>query len=159
MFRIMKGTRTRVALVTCLLIGGAVAYAYWTSGGTGSGTASTGNTVAITVNQTSTPSGLYPGGPAQALSGNFNNTNSGAIFVTSVNASISSVTGPNITGGTPCDASDYALSGFPIVIGRQVAAGSGVDSWTGGTVALVNKPAANQNGCKGATVNIAYTSN
>lgn len=156
---IFKDKWKRTALVTCLLIGGAVAYAYWTSGGTGSGTASTGNTVGVTVNQTSTPSGLYPGGPAQALSGNFSNPNSGAIFVTSVSASISSVTGPNITVGTPCDASDYTLAGFPVSIGRQIPAGNNVDSWSGGTVALVNKPAANQNGCKGATVNIAYTSN
>jgi hypothetical protein len=148
-----------VGLTLVVLAGAAAAYAYWTNSGSGTGSAQTGTNAAITVNQTSTVSGLFPGGPAQGLSGNFDNSNSGPVFVTSVNAAISSVTGPNITAGTPCDASDYQLAGFPVAIGREIPSGSGVDSWSGGSVQMVNKPTVNQDGCKGATVNIAYTSN
>jgi hypothetical protein len=148
-----------IGLGLVVLVAAGVAYAYWTNQGSGSGSAGTGTNVAITVNQTSTVSGLYPGGPAQALSGNFTNPNSGPVFVTSVTAAISSVTGPNITAGTPCDATDYQLAGFPVAIGRQIPSGTNVDSWSGGTVQMINKPAANQDGCKGATVNISYTSN
>jgi len=151
--------RKLAALGAVMLIAAAGAYAYWTNSGSGSGTAETGTNAAITINQTSTVTGLSPGGPAQGLSGNFDNSNSSAVFVTSVNAAISSVTGPNITPGTPCDASDYQLSGFPIAIGRQIPSGSGVDSWSGGSIAMINKPAVNQDGCKNATVNISYTSN
>ncbi len=38
-----------------------MAFAYWTSSGTGSGTAGTGSTVPVTVNQTTTVTNLYPG--------------------------------------------------------------------------------------------------
>jgi hypothetical protein len=148
-----------VGLALVLLVAAGAAYAYWTNQGSGSGSAQTGTNATITVNQTSTVSGMFPGGPAQGLSGNFGNSNSGPVFVTSVNASISSVTGPNVTPGTPCDASDYQLAGFPVAIGREIPSGSGVDSWSGGTLQMINKPAVNQDGCKEATVNIAYTSN
>jgi hypothetical protein len=142
-----------------LLVAAAAAYAYWTNSGSGSGSAETGTNAAITINQTSTVTGLHPGGPAQPLSGNFSNSNSSAVFVTSVSGAIGSVTGPNITPGTPCDASDYELAGFPIAIGREIPSGSGVDSWSGGSIRMINKPAVNQDGCKNATVNITYTSN
>jgi hypothetical protein len=148
-----------IGLGLAILVAAGAAYAYWTNQGSGSGTAGTGTNAAITINQTSTVAGMYPGGPTQALSGNFTNGNPGPVFVTSVNASISSVTGPNITPATPCDATDYQLSGFPVAIGRQVPSGTNVDSWSGGAVQMINKPAANQDGCKNATVNISYTSN
>src|SRR5450759_1033138 len=59
------------AIVTvALALASGVAYAYWTSGGSGAGSAAAGTTSGITVNQTNSVSGLYPGGPAVALSGN-----------------------------------------------------------------------------------------
>ena len=156
----LKLNRKRKLLALCatMLVATGVAYAYWTTTGTGSGSASTGGTVAITVNQTSTVSGLYPGGPAAALSGNFNNPNSGQVRVGSVSATISSVTGPNIDGTHPCTGSDYQLNGFPVSVNTQVAAGNGVGSWSGGSIQLLNS-GSNQDGCKGATVNLSYTSN
>jgi hypothetical protein len=151
--------RKLVAIGAVILIAAAAAYAYWTNSGSGSGTAETGTNAGITINQTSAVTGLAPGAPPQALSGNFTNSNSSPVFVTSVNAAIGSVTGPNITAGTPCDASDYQLSGFPIAISREIPSGSGVDSWSGGSIQMVNKPAVNQDGCKNATVTISFTSN
>ena len=47
----------------------------------GNGSGSTGTTNAITVNQTSVVTGLYPGGPAQDLSGDFDNPNPGAVGI------------------------------------------------------------------------------
>lgn len=149
--------RKLLALCATLLVTAGVAYAYWTTTGSGTGSASTGNAAAITVNQTSTPSGLYPGGPTAALSGNFNNPNSGPAYVGSVDAAISSVTGPNIDGTHPCTASDYQLNGFPVSVNAQVAAGNGVGSWSGASIQLLNS-GSNQDGCKGATVNLSYTS-
>src|SRR5262249_56020869 len=75
-----------VVVATITLAG--VATAYWTQGGSGSGSANTGTTNNITVNQTSVITGLYPGGPAATLSGNFDNPNGSGVFVTSVTASI-----------------------------------------------------------------------
>jgi hypothetical protein len=147
----------KVGLVAvCVFAVAGVAYAYWTSSGTGTGSATTAEPDVITVNQTSTVSGLYPGGPAQALSGNFDNPNPGSIFVGSISAAISAVTGPNISAGTPCSAADYQLNGFPVTVNAQIPSGSGVGSWSGGSLQLLNT-GSNQNGCKGATVTVAYT--
>lgn len=144
------------ALAVCMFAIAGVAYAYWTTSGSGSGSAGTADASSITVNQTSTVAGLFPGGPAQTLSGNFDNPNPGSVFVGAISATISGVTGPNITAGTPCAAADYQLNGFPVTVDAEVPTGSDVGSWTGGSIQLLNT-ASNQNGCKGATVAISYT--
>jgi hypothetical protein len=134
------------------------AYAYWTNGGSGSGSAASGTNAAITVTQTSTPTGLYPGGTPAALAGKFNNANSGPVHVNEVSATIGAITGPNISGGTPCTAGDYALDGFPVTVDADIAVGTAVGAWSGGTIAMV-ETGVNQDGCKGATVTVNYTSN
>jgi hypothetical protein len=148
-----------IGAVFVLVVAGG-AYAYWTNGGSGAGSATTGTNVAISVVQTSTPTGLSPGGTAAALSGNFNNTNSSAVFVNEINATIGTVTrtAEAIAAALPCTAADYLLGGFPVQIDAQVASGSAVGSWTGGTIQLVNS-GTNQDGCKDATVALTYTSN
>ena len=150
--------RLIVLLLLLFLLAGGGAYAYWTNGGSGTGSAATGSGVAITVTQTTTPTGLYPGGPTAALAGKFNNTNAGPVFVNEVDATITSVTGPNIDASFPCDDTDYQLNGFPVTVGAQVPAGSAQGNWTGGSIQLLNS-ATNQDGCKGATVTLTYTSN
>src|SRR5450631_3844096 len=69
--RLMKKSKT---IIACAAIAGlastGVAYAYWTTSGTGSATATTGTVVGITVNETTSATNLYPGGPAQPLAGN-----------------------------------------------------------------------------------------
>lgn len=144
----------RIAVITTalVLVGGGAAYAWWTTSGTGTGSAATGTSIPITVVQTSTLSAMYPGDSAQTLSGNFNNTNSGPVHVASVTVSISSVTG----GAGSCDATDYTLAGATMTVNADVPAGSGQGSWSGATIKFNNK-ASNQDGCKGATVNLAYT--
>jgi hypothetical protein len=151
MRKVSRKKKVAVATMAMLGIGGA-AFAYWTTTGSGTGDASTGTTVAVTVHQTSTVTGLRPGGTAQALSGNFDNPNSGPVYVASVTAT---VTGTDKVG---CDATDYTVAGTAPV-NAQVAAGNGVGSWSGLTIAFNNKPATNQDACKSATVSISYTTN
>lgn len=134
-----------------------VAYAYWTAGGSGTGSGAAGTNVAITVVQTSTVSGLAPSVAAQTLSGNFNNPNSSSVYVTSVTASISSVVKATGAPVGTCDATDFTLSGAVMAVNADVPAGTAKGSWTGATIAFNNKAAANQDACKGATVNLAYT--
>ena len=149
-----KMSRKAVVLLTAALLAVAgAAFAYWTVTGSGTGSANTGATTPITVNQTSTVTGLVPGTAAQALSGTFDNPNSGPVYVTSVTAT---VTGTDKTG---CTASDYTITGSPATVATQVAAGSSVGSWSGISIAFNNKPSTNQDACKGATVTISYTSN
>ena len=146
-----------IAAVTAfLLIGGGAAFAYWTLSGSGTGTATTGTvTGTITAVQTSTISNLRPGGTAQTLSGNFTNTDTSPIYVTSVTASISSVVkAPGAVTGT-CDSTDYTLTGAVMPVGASVNTGTAQGAWTGATLVFNNK-ATNQDQCQGATVNIAY---
>jgi len=133
------------------------AYAYWTQGGTGTGTASADTTSAITVNQTSSVSGLYPGGPAATLSGTFDNPNASAVRISSITAVVSSITNGSSDSSKPaCVATDFSIGGSVGTV--TVPSGSGVGTWSGLTIQLLNT-AANQDNCKGATANISYTAN
>ena len=141
--------------ITAILIGGggAAAIAYWDAGGTGTGSATTGTNAAITAIQTSTITNLVPGGAAQTLSGNFNNGNTTPTWVTSVTVSIASVTP---VGANVCDATNYTLANATMAVGAEIAPGSAKGAWTGATIVFNDKASTNQDGCKGATVNLAY---
>lgn len=144
-----------IALTAGLVIVGGVAFAYWTQGGSGSGSASTGDINAVSVVQTSTVSGLAPGVAPQTLSGNFNNPNDGPVYVSTVVVEISGVD----SAGGNCDASDYTLTGASMNVGAEIEPGNGKGSWGGATIAFNNKPSVNQDDCKGATVHLTYTAN
>ena len=140
-------------LVAVTLIGGGAAFAYSSAGGSGDGGAQTDSTAqSVVVNQTSTITGLAPGLGAQTLSGNFDNPNSGPVHVGSVSVV---VTGTDTPG---CGPTDYTIGGSAPV-NAQVAAGDGVGSWSGLTIQFNNKVAVNQDACKGAVVELAYSSN
>ena len=157
MLRFNGRKKTVVIAAACALIAAAGAYAFWSSTGTGAGTATSETYEAITVNQTSTIAGLYPGGPAVTLSGNFDNPNQGLVRVAAVTVAFDATT--PITGGgagTPCTTADYVLGGTstPNV---EVAAGSGVGAWTGLTIRMVDS-GTNQDACKTATIHLTYSS-
>jgi len=145
--------KTKIAIVTAALVFGVsgTAFAYWTQMGAGTGTAGTGTTVAVVVNQTNAAiTDLYPGGPARALSGTFNNPNAAAVTVGAVTATITTS-----APGT-CLSSWYTITGSSTPVTQVLAAGTAVGSWSGLNVALTNN-ALNQDACKGATVTFAYT--
>lgn len=154
----LNGRRRTVALgAACLLIAAAGAYAYWTSTGAGTGTATNESYEAITVVQTSTIDGLYPGGSPVTLSGTFNNPNQGKVRVGAVTVDFDS---PAITGsvGSPaCTAADYELGGTATV-DAEINPGSAQGSWTGLTIRMLNS-GTNQDACKNATVHLTYSSN
>jgi hypothetical protein len=150
--------KKKVALVAAaLVLTGGTAFAYWTAGGSGTGTAATGTNSPVVVKQTSViaAGALYPGGSAVALAGNFNNANSGPTYVTQVSVVID----PAWTVGTtlPCTASDFTLV-QPAATNADVAVGTGVGSWAGASILLKNL-ATNQDNCKNVTVPLIYTSN
>jgi hypothetical protein len=137
-------------LFVALSIAAVAGYAYWTAGGTGTGTAGTGTTSSLTVNQTSTVSGLYPGGPAQALSGDFDNPNAFGVYVATVSGAVSSV------APAACGVANFQLNGSPVTLNTTVPAGNGVGSWSGMSIQLLDT-GVNQDVCKNATVTISYT--
>lgn len=152
-----KRTKVVAIAVACTVLGGGAAYAYWTAGGSGTGSGTTKAALtALTAVQTSVVSDLQPGGAPQTLSGTFSNPNDGPVYVTSVTASIASVVDPTlglvIVG---CTAADYTLSGATMAVGAEALAND-TSTWTGATIAF-NNTGANQDACKGAVVNLAYT--
>jgi hypothetical protein len=161
---VRKFSKRKVAAtiaITAILVGGggAAAIAYWSAGGTGAGTALTGTSTAISAVQTSTISGIAPGVAAQTLSGNFNNPGTSPAWVTSVSAAVTSVSKAVGAPTGNCDATDYTISGSPMTVGAEIAAGTGKGAWTGATIAFNDKPSTLQDACKGATVTITYTVN
>ena len=152
-----KFTKKKIAVLTVgfVLVGGGAAFAYWTAGGSGTGSASTASSVAnVTVVQTSTISGMAPGDSPQALSGTFTNPNTSPVYVTRVTASIASVTVGGVAA-VGCDATDYTLTGAAMDVNAEVSPDD-TTPWSGATIQFKNK-ATNQDACKGATVNLAYT--
>lgn len=156
---ITTGRSKRIAVITAvlMLVGGGIAFAYWTQGGGGTGTAATGTTTDdLVVNQTSVVTDLRPGATAQTLSGDFDNSNNEPVYVYSVTAAIDSVTKAVGAPAGTCDATDYTLADTVMVVDAQIPSGTAQGAWTGATIAFNNK-ATNQDACKGATVNLAYT--
>jgi hypothetical protein len=143
-----------------VLAGVGTAAAYWTIGGSGTGNGgSTSAPSSVTVVQTSTGIITAPGGSV-ALSGDFNNPNSGATYVTSVTAVVSpSFTSSVVSGSLPaCTAADFTITGTSSTPG-DVPAGTAKGSWSGFTLTLIDS-ATNQDNCENLTsVPIVYTSN
>lgn len=143
---------TALAAISVFAVAG-VAYAYWTTTGSGTGSATTGSSAPVTVTQTGTVAGLYPGGPPQPIAFKITNPGPGKQYIATVTASISSIT----VAGNPavgCTAADFDLV-QPTAIGADLAAGDTAFSPSGATLALKDT-GSNQNGCKNATVNLAF---
>ena len=143
------------ALALALAVGG-IAFAYWTQGGSGSGSATAGSTSAITVNQTGTPTGLYPGGPAVPLAGTFDNPNAHPVHISSVTVVVHTLNVQTDNTKPACTQADFAVGGSSGA--NIVPAGTGVGAWSGLTVRLVDG-AGNQDNCKGVSIQLDYTAN
>ncbi|EON22599.1 hypothetical protein CF8_3454 [Nocardioides sp. CF8] len=147
--------RSKVLGVTVALVAiGGTAFAYWTTTGTGVGSADTGTTAAVTVIQTSSVTDLAPGSGTQPLSGTILNPNSGPVYVTKI---VAVVTAVNDAAGDPiagCGAGDYTIAGTGAV-GADVPADD-TGSWGNLTIAF-NNTTANQDACKNGQVVIGYT--
>ena len=141
------------SLVASVAIGG-VAFAYWTTSGAGTGNGNTGTGAAVVVNQTGTPTGIYPGA-AVALAGTFNNPNTGPVYITAVTASTTPFNAQADGAKPACTQADFSITGTAPV-GAQIASGNGVGAWTGLTLNMINS-AANQDNCKTVTVPVTYT--
>jgi len=158
--KLLDTTKKKVAAgaaAAALLASTGVAAAYWTQGGSGDGSAATGDTVAVTVNQTTEVSDLYPGGDAVTLSGDFDNTNDGPVKVGSVTVVVDEDFSEQADEAKPaCTADDFEIGGSAPV-NAEIEKGTGVGSWTGLTIKLVNSET-NQDNCKGlSAVPLVYS--
>ncbi len=142
-------------IVGALAISGG-ALAFWTQSGSGTGQATTGATSAITVNQNSSISGMYPGGAASALSGDFSNPNAHHVKIDSVTATVHTFSSQDDAAKPACTEADFAIGGTSGV--NDVPAGNDVGSWSGLTVRLLDL-GTNQDNCKNVTIDVDYLAN
>jgi hypothetical protein len=151
-----KFTKKRALVVASIAVVAvaAVAYAFWSSTGSGTGTAATADPGAqtVSVSQSGSVTGLYPGGPAQALSGSITNNNSNSVHVGSVTATV-----VDTSNEANCPGSEFVIAGTAPV-NANVAGSGGTAPWSGLTVALTDT-GVEQNDCKNVTVNLSYAAN
>ena len=159
----MQFNRKRAAAVATgaalTFIVGGVAFAYWSTSGAGTGSASTGSVVAVKINATSAAvTGLYPGGPAHDVSGDFDNTNAGSVYINQVTVAVAPGWSKQANALKPaCTASDFTIVP-PAATAHEIASGSGVDAWGPATIAM-NNLSTNQDNCKNVTVPLVFSSN
>jgi hypothetical protein len=135
------------------------AYAYWTSLGGGSGTATTragaSNVFLVTGGSTTA---MYPGDAAQTVTATVKNTGTENYTIQAVKAYVT-------TNKQGCDATDYKLNGTVAPGSEGTAASLAVTSvdlapaattTVDYTLQFNNKAATNQDACKGAAVTITY---
>ncbi|MCU1495313.1 MAG: hypothetical protein JWO62_3077 [Acidimicrobiaceae bacterium] len=144
-----------LAVGVTLGVGGA-AFAYFTTGGSGTGTAGVGTSSDLTINQVGSISGLLPGGGSQPIEYSIDNTSTGNQDVTGVTVAIASITAPAAVGGLTCTSPDFTLT-QPNTVPGDIAAKTTYTSAPSGASISMNDTASNQDGCKGATVNLSFT--
>ena len=145
-----RGTLLVASLATALLVGGGVAFAYWTTTGSGTSTATAGDSSPVVVTQTNTVTGLYPGGSAQNIDLNIANSNAAAQYLAKVAVSVSS------TSNAGCTAADFTVT--QATIGAEVPSGATnayAGATTGATIKM-NNAATSQDACKNVTINLAF---
>jgi hypothetical protein len=139
--------------------GSGVAYAYWTSDGTGTGTASTvaGNTTAFSVTG-NVPAAMYPGDSPQTITATVKNNGAEKYKVESLVAYVTT------NKGAACDGSNFLINGNEAPSTALTAVDLGIDPTdlaANGTKTKTytiqfNNKATNQDGCKDATVSVNY---
>ena len=156
MERISRKRAIRGLVAAAVLACAVTAVAFWSTTGSGTGSGATANPGAqtVTVNQTSASTGLFPGGSV-ALSGTIDNANSNPVQVATLSATVASVAEPHASAG--CSAADYSITGGPVAVNANIPAG-GSEPFSGLTLNMANT-GSNQDACKGATVNVSYSTN
>jgi hypothetical protein len=146
----MRKTQKSAVVIgsTVALIGGGMAFAYWTTSGTGTGSATTGTSSSWAVTTGLATGGpLSPDGPSQSIAFHVKNNNTGVQHLSSVVVTVANADGSAWTSGN-CSMADYTV-GTPVFTGGDVASGATVD----GTVSIaMNNLSTNQEDCKGVTV-------
>ena len=156
-----KRVLTMLSVVGVLAISVA-AFAYWTTSGSGSGSATAGSDAGVTV-AGDPANGIYPGGNVAVTSVVTNSSSTQAQYVSNLHVTIS-IDSAHATAG--CDAAWFTYKAnseasgdsnpHAVTLNTEIAA-SGTHSVPGKV--FMADTTSNQDACKGATINLAYTVN
>ncbi len=141
-----KRTLVGAVLAALVLLGALGAYAYWTTGGSGSGSATAGTTTDNLTIASSLVTGVTPGSstPVTVM---LTNPNSYSVHVDTVSTVIT-------TSDVGCLPAGFT---FPAKVMNTTIAPLGTASFAQDLV--LADTAANQDPCKGATITLTYSSN
>ncbi len=140
----------------CALGIAGVAFGYFTSSGSGTGSAAVGSSSAVTLHA-SISSNLYPGS-SSPVTLSVDNPSSGVQRVGTVSLASISVDGEHsscattLTGGNP----DFTMASVPV--NQVFPPGNGQSVSATGTLAM-NETGTSQDGCQGATLTLHLTNN
>ena len=145
------------SIAMSLTVGG-VAYAFWTTNSTGTGTAKTGSAPVVNITQTNTVQNLVPGAPAAPIDLFLNNLGPAHAQITKVQVVVDVFASRAIDPLKPdCteadfDVRDATLASSDIAPGGLPIVGGGA---SGATIALKNT-ALNQDNCQGVSLNLTF---
>lgn len=161
----MSITRSRLVVIGTagagVVLASGIALAYWSTLGSGTGSAGVGTEAGVSVTQDGTVSNLVPGGSAKPI--DFTVTNDSATSSVQIRTVVIGF------GSFPagCSAADFSLTqpskpstGTPLSISGGgslsfTSAGSGATGGTGAAIVMLDT-ASNQDGCKLASLNLTF---
>ncbi|PUB23572.1 hypothetical protein C8K30_111170 [Promicromonospora sp. AC04] len=150
-----RGKKRLAVILAAVLVmtGVGVAFAYWTSTGTGDGSALTGNSVVFTVTSDPPEGTLAPGSAGQTVDFTVTNPGEGTQNLTGVTVALANDDGTAWVPTGDCLATDYTATVTDSPSG-EIAAGGSLSGTA--TVTLANT-AANQDDCQGQDVPLYFT--
>jgi hypothetical protein len=150
MFRMSRKLAITLGTIAVLAVAGA-AFAYFSTTGSGTGSATVGTSTPLTISGT-TATTLYPG-TSTTVSFTVDNTSPGSQHVGTI--TLGSVT--TDAGHASCVLTDFTM---PAVTANQTfPSGTGQTVTATGTLSMAAQPTTSQDGCKGAPLTLNLTSN
>jgi hypothetical protein len=142
---------------TAILMGVGVAFAFWTSTGNGTGSATTGTSSAWEVTTDgAVGAALTPGGATQDVTFHVKNNNSGVQRLNSVTVTVAGPGGAVWDGPGTCSAADYNVLQHTVPPASDVAAGA---TYSGTVTIQMVDTGSNQDDCKAASVPLYVSAN
>ncbi len=143
-----------IASTLALTIGGAgAAFAYWTSGGTGDGTATTGVSVDFVIDAADAVGELAPGSAGETVDFTVTNPGPGTQSLTTFTVTLADAAGVTWVPPIGCLLADYTAS---ISVPPTFGAIAVDDFVTGTALVVLANTGANQDACQGAIVPLHF---
>lgn len=153
--RLFTKKRAVILGVVAAMAFSAAAVAYFTTGGSGSGSATVGTSSSALITQTNTLAALYPT-TSQAVNLNIKNTGTGSQFVNKVHLDSITADATHPTCDVSSSGANAAFTMADVTVGETLAAGATTSK--SGSLAM-NDTGVNQDSCQGATLTLAFSSN
>lgn len=135
------------------LAGAGIAFAYWTSTGSGAGSATTGESGAFTITSDPAIGAIAPGNAGQTVDFTVTNPGGSAQYLTSVAVTLATADGTPWVPAVGCDIADYTATVTTAPPAGDIPAAGFVEGTA--TVTLANT-GVNQDACQGQEVPLYF---